>query len=171
MPDRFPRASLTSERLVLRPFETADADDVHAIWNDVEYLRFAPARFPYAGGSLEQAVEWCARTVEQRRLAGAGISFAAVADRRLVSHVGLFGPDWTAMVCEIHYWTGPWARGHGYAAEAARGRPVGRGRAGLQPDHAERRHGQRRLPGGGADGRFPVRRRPAQRVLHPVRTR
>jgi ribosomal-protein-alanine N-acetyltransferase len=24
------------------------------------------------------------------------------------------------MTCEIHYWTAPWGRGHGYAAEAAR---------------------------------------------------
>jgi [ribosomal protein S5]-alanine N-acetyltransferase len=116
----FPRASLATERLVLRPFEAADAADVCAIRNDVEYLRFAPARFPHAGGSLERAAEWCTRTVEQQRIEGAGIAFAAEADGRLVSHVGLFGPNWTAMVCEVHYWTGPWARGHGYAAEATR---------------------------------------------------
>jgi ribosomal-protein-alanine N-acetyltransferase len=116
----FPRASLTSERLVLRPFEPADAGDVCAIWNEAEYLRFAPARFPHAGGSLEQARHWCTDTVEQQRRDGTGIAFAAVADSRLAGHVGLFGADWNAMVCEIHYWTGPWARGHGYAAEAAR---------------------------------------------------
>jgi [ribosomal protein S5]-alanine N-acetyltransferase len=80
---------------------------VRAIWNDVEYLRYAPAQFPHADGSLGQATEWCTSTVEQRRLEGSGIAFAAEADGRLVSHVALFGPDWTAMVCEIRYWTGP----------------------------------------------------------------
>ena len=39
---------------------------------------------------------------------------------RLACHVALFGPDWAAMIAEIHYWTAPWARGRGYAAEAAR---------------------------------------------------
>jgi RimJ/RimL family protein N-acetyltransferase len=38
---------------------------------------------------------------------------------RLVGHVALFGADWTTKVAEIHYWTAPWARGKGYAAEAA----------------------------------------------------
>jgi [ribosomal protein S5]-alanine N-acetyltransferase len=85
-----------------------------------EYLRFAPARFPHAGGTLEQAAKWCTSTVELQRLGGAGIAFAAVADGRLVSHAGLFGMNWTAMACEIHCWTAPWARGRGYAAEAAR---------------------------------------------------
>ena len=34
--------------------------------------------------------------------------------------MALFGPDWAAMITEIHYWTASWARGRGYAAEAAR---------------------------------------------------
>jgi hypothetical protein len=89
----------------MRPFEAADAVDVCAIWNDTEYLRFVPPRFPHAGGTLEQAAKWCTSTVELQRLEGAGIAFAAVADGRLVSHVGLFGMNWTAMVCEIHYMT------------------------------------------------------------------
>jgi RimJ/RimL family protein N-acetyltransferase len=39
--------------------------------------------------------------------------------------LALFGTDWAAMIAEIHYWTAPWARGRGYAAEAARS-PAGR---------------------------------------------
>jgi RimJ/RimL family protein N-acetyltransferase len=31
----------------------------------------------------------------------------------------LFDVNWVTRVAEIHYWTGPWARGNGYAAEAA----------------------------------------------------
>ena len=52
---------------------------MRAIWNDVEYLRYAPAQFPHADGSLGQATEWCTSTVEQRRLEGSGIAFAAEA--------------------------------------------------------------------------------------------
>lgn len=66
----------------LRPFEAADAGDVCAIRNEAEYLRFAPARFTHAGSSLEQALHWCTDMVEQQRLDGAGIAFAAVADGR-----------------------------------------------------------------------------------------
>jgi ribosomal-protein-alanine N-acetyltransferase len=118
----FPRVTLPTERLVLRPFEAGDAADVHAVWSDEIYLRFAPAQFPHAGVGLDRAVDWCTRTAEEQRQAGKGVAFAG-ADRdtgRLACHVALFGTDWAAMIAEIHYWTAPWARGRGYAAEAAR---------------------------------------------------
>lgn len=108
----FPRTSFTSERLTLRPFRPQDAADVHAVWNDEAYLRFAPVGLTTAGADLSRAVEWCSTgpvfAVERR------------ADGRLVGHVALFGTDWTAMVTEIHYWTAPWGRGSGYAAESVR---------------------------------------------------
>jgi RimJ/RimL family protein N-acetyltransferase len=122
-PDRvFPRVTLPTERLILRPFVPGDAADVHAVWTDEVYLRFAPAQFAHAGASLDRAVEWCARTADQQRQAGKGIALAG-AERdtgRLACHVALFGTDWAAMITEIHYWTAAWARGRGYAAEAAR---------------------------------------------------
>lgn len=122
-PDRaFPRVTLPTERLILRPFAPGDAADVHAVWGDEVYLRFAPAQFPQGGADLDRAVEWCGRTVEEQRQAGKGVAFAG-AERdtgRLACHVSLFGPDWAAMIAEIHYWTAPWARGRGYATEAAR---------------------------------------------------
>jgi RimJ/RimL family protein N-acetyltransferase len=108
----FPRVTLTGERLVLRPFRAEDAADVHAVWNDDAYLRFAPAGMTTAAADLQRAVEWCS----------GGPSFAVErgADGRLVGHVALFGTDWTRMVTEIHYWTAPWGRGNGYAVEAVR---------------------------------------------------
>jgi RimJ/RimL family protein N-acetyltransferase len=118
----FPLVTLPTERLVLRPFERGDAADVHAVWCDQAYLRFAPAQFPHAGAGFDRAVQWCAHTAEEQRQAGKGVAFAG-AERdsgRLACHVALFGPDWAAMIAEIHYWTAPWARGRGYAAEAAR---------------------------------------------------
>lgn len=108
----FPRVTLASERLVLRAFEAGDAAGVHAVWNEREFVRFAPVGFRFAGASLERAVDWCAR----------GEMFAGVdrASGRLACHVSLFGADWSAMTAEIHYWTAVWARGNGFAAEAAR---------------------------------------------------
>ncbi|GAB3885058.1 GNAT family N-acetyltransferase [Kibdelosporangium lantanae] len=104
--------TFASERLVMRPFRADDAEDVHAVWNDEAYLRFAPATSTTAQADLRQAVEWCSR--------GAGFAVETKADGRLVGHVDLFGTDPVAMVTEIHYWTGPWARGNGYAVESVR---------------------------------------------------
>jgi ribosomal-protein-alanine N-acetyltransferase len=117
----FPRVNLSTPRLLLRPFEASDAEAVHAVWNDEAYLRFAPVRLSTAEASLEDAGQWCSGGAEQARLDGKAVSFAGIerAGGRLVCHVALYATDWTAMVTEIHYWTAPWARGNGYAAEAA----------------------------------------------------
>ncbi|AEV85203.1 putative N-acetyltransferase [Actinoplanes sp. SE50] len=103
---------LESARLVLRPFESGDAPGVHAVWNEREFLRFAPVGFRFAGADLSRVADWCAR----------GEVFAGVerSSGRLACHVGLFGADWSAMTVEIHYWTAVWARGNGFAVEAAR---------------------------------------------------
>jgi RimJ/RimL family protein N-acetyltransferase len=108
----FPQTNLASERLTLRPFRSDDAVDVHAVWNDDAYLRFAPAALATAAADLQRAVEWCS-----------GEPIFAVENRangRLVGHVALFGTNWATMVTEIHYWTAPWGRGNGYAAESVR---------------------------------------------------
>ncbi|WP_432825086.1 GNAT family N-acetyltransferase [Dactylosporangium sp. CA-092794] len=117
----FPPARLTTARLVLRPFTAADARDVHEAWQDEAYIRSAPVGYPYAGADLPTAVSWCTTGIEQRRTEGKGVGFALAPldGGRLAGHVSLFNTDWTARSTEIHYWTSPWARGHGYAAEAA----------------------------------------------------
>lgn len=114
----FPLVTLRTDRLLLRPFREADAPDVHAVWHDDEYLRFAPAGLPIAGADLDTARRWCADGARPGRTA----SFAAVpfGTERLCGHVALFDADRATMICEIHYWVAPWGRGQGYAAEAAR---------------------------------------------------
>ncbi|MPZ28099.1 MAG: GNAT family N-acetyltransferase [Micromonosporaceae bacterium] len=116
----FPPATLATERLTLRPFRADHAADVHAVWNDEAYLRFAPVGLATAGADLPLALEWCTSQVEQQRRAGHGLSFAVERrdQGRLVGQVALFGTNWTAMVTDIHYWTAPWSRGNGYATEA-----------------------------------------------------
>jgi RimJ/RimL family protein N-acetyltransferase len=114
----FPITTLETSRLRLRPFRPSDAPDVHTAWHDDDYLRYAPAALPTAAASLETARRWCATPTPA--------SFAvtprdpAPGTDRLCGHVLLFNADWDAMTCEIHYWTAPWGRGHGYAPEAAR---------------------------------------------------
>jgi ribosomal-protein-alanine N-acetyltransferase len=117
----FPRAVLTTERLLLRPFEATDADDVYEAWQDEAFVVAAPVGYPYAGADLPTARSWCATGIEQRRLEGKGIGFALapLGGGRLAGHVSLFSADWAARSAEMHYWTSPWARGHGFAAEAA----------------------------------------------------
>jgi ribosomal-protein-alanine N-acetyltransferase len=123
MGDRvFPQVSLSTERLLLRPFEPGDAESVHATWNDEDYLRFAPVGLPTAEAGLDQARQWCTTGADDRRKAGIGVGFAVARsdERQLVGHVALINTDWIMMVTEIHYWTAPWGRGKGYAAEAVR---------------------------------------------------
>lgn len=116
----FPRATISTERLVLRPFEARDAPDVYATWNDDAYARFVPATLTVAHTDLEHAMKWCCRGVEEWRELGEGIAFAVevIGEHRLAAHVSLFNADWSAMTIEIHYWTAPWARGNGYATDA-----------------------------------------------------
>lgn len=118
----FPPVSLSTERLVLRRFEPGDAVSVHAVWHDDEYLRFAPVGLPMAEAGLDLARHWCTTGAEDRRKAGNGVAFAVARsdEAQLVGHVALINTDWTTMVTEIHYWTAPWGRGEGYAAEAVR---------------------------------------------------
>lgn len=116
-----PSVTLTTRRFLLRPFVPADAADVHEAWHDQRFIDSAPIGYAYAGAAFDVALGWCASGIEERRRAGKGIGFA-VAPReggRLAGHVSLFSAEWTAMTAEMHYWTSPWARGRGVAAEAA----------------------------------------------------
>ena len=100
----FPRAPGPPDRRASRPLEPADAPDVHTVWNDAGYLRFAPQGFLVAGADLDRAIEWCTTGVEERRRAGSGVSFAVVPREgsRLIGLVSLSETDWTAMTTEIH---------------------------------------------------------------------
>lgn len=117
----FPLVTLSTARFLLRPFTPADAADVHAVWQDARFIDSAPVGYSYAGADFDTALSWCTTGIEERRRTGRGIGFAVVPREggRLLGHVSLFAADWTAMSAEMHYWTAPWARGHGVAAESA----------------------------------------------------
>jgi ribosomal-protein-alanine N-acetyltransferase len=110
---------LETERLILRPFEPGDAEDLHVVRSDpstFEYLGSAPA----PATKLEDTRAQIARLMEYHDKHGFGI--AAVVERasgRVIGDCGLQlledGPE-----VEVGYKLGRQYRGRGYATEAAR---------------------------------------------------
>ena len=108
--------TIRTERLVLRPFRASDVDAVHAASQDPETQRWISAiPVPYTRADARHYVEEVAM---RERAEGTGLSVVLDAGGRLAGTAGLYlrtgrlGP-------EIGYTVAPWARGRGYAAEAA----------------------------------------------------
>ena len=107
-----------TERLTLRPYRAEDADVVYRACQDPAMHRWLTALpSPY---TRADAGTWVHETAPAERAEGRGMVAAVETDGELVGSCGLhlvpgrLGP-------EIGYWIASWARGHGYAAEAARG--------------------------------------------------
>jgi RimJ/RimL family protein N-acetyltransferase len=110
---------IRTERLVLRPFRLDDVDAVFRACQDPEHRRWLPnLPSPYTRADAEEFVTGFAA---RGRAEGTALDGAVETDGELVGSSGVrhlhegrvLGP-------EIGYWTAPWARGRGYAAEAAR---------------------------------------------------
>ncbi len=106
---------LRTERLLLRPFEAADAAAVHSLcgnWDVAHMLSRVP--HPY---TLDLAAQWIA-SHGAARSSGAEHVFCVALDDDVVGAAGL---ERTAPgTYEIGYWIGePWW-GRGFATEAAR---------------------------------------------------
>lgn len=111
-----PTEVLRTDRLVLRPYRPDDVEAVHRACQDPDIQRWITAiAVPY---TTEHARAWVEELAPAERAEGEGLPSVVEADGRLVGAAGLhlrpgrLGP-------EIGYWIAPWARGHGYAAEAA----------------------------------------------------
>jgi RimJ/RimL family protein N-acetyltransferase len=105
-----------TDRLVLRPFRTDDADAVFRACNDAEVQRWIGALpSPYTEAD---AAQWVGQFAPAERAEGRGLPTAIEADGALVGSGGAhFVPG--RLGPEIGYWIAPWARRKGYAAEAA----------------------------------------------------
>ncbi|MFD2090398.1 GNAT family N-acetyltransferase [Blastococcus deserti] len=108
--------TVRTERLLLRPPRPEDTDPVYRACQDPEAQRWLLALpEPYTRESARAFVEEIA---PGERADGRALTTIAEADGELVGACGLhfvtgrLGP-------EIGYWIAPWARGRGYAAEAA----------------------------------------------------
>ncbi len=119
MTEPLPATQLHTERLVLRPYELADAPEVESACNDPLTRRWIPLPDPY---DRDVARAWVTEESHRLRLAGTGVNFAVLTRQtgQLVGGFGLHGIDARDRQGEIGYWVAPWARGVGYAAEAVR---------------------------------------------------
>lgn len=115
----FPETTLRTERLVLRPFTTADIPDTQASCADELTQHWLPLPRPY---TLDSAAQYCTVQAPQLRQSGDGIAFAVAdpASDRLLGSISVKKTNWRTLTSEVGYWVSPWARGKGLAAEATR---------------------------------------------------
>ncbi|QCX75318.1 Acetyltransferase (GNAT) family protein [Streptomyces sp. YIM 121038] len=114
----FPDISISTERLVLRPLDEADVPAYAEMMNDELVTAWTAAPQPYTEAD---AHAWITELAPAERAAGHGISLAVTEflTQRLVGTVQLRRTDWRVRSTELNYVTAPWARGEGYASEAA----------------------------------------------------
>jgi RimJ/RimL family protein N-acetyltransferase len=114
----FPDISISTERLVLRPFEDADVSAYAEMMNDEMVTAWTSAPQPY---TEDDARDWITRVAPAERTEGRGIALAVTEflTQRLVGTVQLRDTDWRVRSSELNYVVAPWARGEGYASEAA----------------------------------------------------
>ncbi|MFD0371316.1 GNAT family N-acetyltransferase [Streptomyces sp. NPDC012637] len=117
MTTTFPSISISTDRLVLRPYEEADIPAFTEMMNDELVVAWTSVPHPYTHANAE---EWVRRIAPAERAEGRGIVFAVTEflTQRLVGTVHLHGTNWRTRATEVAYVTAPWARGEGYATES-----------------------------------------------------
>lgn len=117
MTTTFPDVSISTERLVLRPFESADVPAYTEMMNDEMVVAWTGEPHPYTSAD---AAKWVGRGAPAERREGRGIAFAVTEflTQRLVGTVRLYDADWRTLAGRASYITAPWARGEGYATES-----------------------------------------------------
>ncbi|WP_255306196.1 GNAT family N-acetyltransferase [Streptomyces sp. Wb2n-11] len=117
MTTTFPDISISTDRLVLRPFDESDVPALTEMMNDEMVVAWTSAPHPYTTTDAER---WVRRIAPAERTQGRGIALAVTEflTQRLVGTVHLRRTDWRTRATEVAYVTAPWARGEGYATEA-----------------------------------------------------
>lgn len=107
--------ALKSERLVLRPLETGDADAITRLVNDWDVVRHtAMIPFPY---QRQMAVDFILSQAEVSRTGSFNLVIMRQEDRQVMGCIGLIrGPQ--ADEAELGYWLGKPFWSQGYASEA-----------------------------------------------------
>ncbi|WP_340382479.1 GNAT family N-acetyltransferase [Streptomyces sp. SS7] len=118
MTSTFPTISISTERLVLRPFDEDDVPALAEMMNDEQIGAWTDAPQPY---SQQAAHRWITEDAPDERTAGRGLSLAVTEflTQRLVGVIQLARTDWHVRSTELSYIVASWARGEGYASEAA----------------------------------------------------
>ncbi|WP_251070009.1 GNAT family N-acetyltransferase [Streptomyces sp. ISL-96] len=117
MTTTFPDISISTDRLVLRPFDESDIPALTEMMNDEMVTAWTSAPHPY---TTRDAERWVRRIAPAERTQGRGIALAVTEflTQRLVGTVHLQNTDWRTRATEVAYVTASWARGEGYATEA-----------------------------------------------------
>jgi RimJ/RimL family protein N-acetyltransferase len=108
---------LETERLILRPFEPGDAEEIHVVYSD-------PSTFEYLGSEPSESIEDTREVLTRvrERLRERGLALGAVVERssgRVIGDCGLQHLEGGPQV-EVGYRMGREYRGRGYTTEAAR---------------------------------------------------
>lgn len=117
MTAKFPDVSLSTERLLLRPYDEDDIPELVQMMNDELVTAWTGAPYPYTETTAHSFVTHGALL---HRNTGQGMVFAVTEQltQRLVGTVQLQNTDWRIRGTEIGYLTAAWARGEGYASES-----------------------------------------------------
>jgi RimJ/RimL family protein N-acetyltransferase len=106
------------ERLLLRPMRADDVDAIVRAFADADNQRWLTAApSPY---TREDAVRFVTDIAPAGRAAGTDLTCAVESGGEFVGACGLHSLTTGRLGPEIGYWIASWARGRGYAAEAAR---------------------------------------------------
>ncbi|MBO7938011.1 MULTISPECIES: GNAT family N-acetyltransferase [Streptomyces] len=118
MTSTFPTISISTERLVLRPLDEDDVPALAAMMNDEQITAWTSVPQPFGE---EDARRWITEYAPAERTAGHGLDLAVTEflTQRLVGVIQLGRTDWHVRSTELSYIVAPWARGEGYASEAA----------------------------------------------------
>ncbi|MEU1083854.1 GNAT family N-acetyltransferase [Streptomyces sp. NPDC005908] len=118
MTSTFPDISISTERLVLRPLDTDDVPALAAMMSDEQVGAWTDVPQPF---TEENARTWISGYAPAERAAGRGLDLAVTEflTQRLVGVVQLTRTNWHVRSTELSYIVAPWARGEGYASEAA----------------------------------------------------
>ncbi|MFF7750385.1 GNAT family N-acetyltransferase [Streptomyces sp. NPDC007971] len=118
MTSTFPTISISTERLVLRPLDEDDVPALAEMMNDEQIAAWTDVPQPFTEAA---ARHWISEYAPAERAAGRGLDLAVTEflTQRLVGIVQLGKTDWHIRSTELSYIVAPWARGEGYASEAA----------------------------------------------------
>ncbi|MGY4961144.1 GNAT family N-acetyltransferase [Streptomyces sp. 900105245] len=118
MTSTFPNISISTERLVLRPLDEDDVPALAEMMNDEQIAAWTDVPQPFTEAG---ARHWITHYAPAERGSGHGLDLAVTEflTQRLVGIVQLTRTDWRIRATELSYIVAPWARGEGYASEAA----------------------------------------------------
>ncbi|MEU5098862.1 GNAT family N-acetyltransferase [Streptomyces sp. NPDC020996] len=118
MTGTFPNISISTERLVLRPLDEDDVPALAEMMNDEQVGAWTDVPQPY---TEDMARDWVTERARAARETGRGLDLAVTEflTQRLVGVIRLAKTNWHVRSTELSYIIAPWARGEGYASEAA----------------------------------------------------